>query len=148
MPDRSAAQAYKLPGTGFWLPRTFGEICSPMISGSASSDFRPTTPKLSFYAVHPEPKLFFERTNFSAKQSFVRLDRQPDQEAASAFNSPISWKSIGCRRRRRGYSSGFCRMMTLVPTGTRSYRSATSVLTSRKQPDETAVPIVSGRLVP
>ena len=50
----------------------------------------------------------------------VRLDRQPDQEAASAFNSPISWKSIGCRRRRRGYSSGFCRMMTLVPTGTRS----------------------------
>ena len=76
----------------------------------------------------------------------VRLDRQPDQEAASAFNSPISWKSIGCRS--RGYSSGFCRMMTLVPTGTRSYRSATSVLTSRKQPDETAVPIVSGRLVP
>ena len=54
----------------------------------------------------------------------------------------------GCRRRRRGYSSGFCRMTTLVPTGTRSYRSATSVLTSRKQPDETAVPIVSGRLVP
>ena len=30
----------------------------------------------------------------------VRLDRQPDQEAASAFNSPISWKSIGCRSRR------------------------------------------------
>ena len=25
----------------------------------------------------------------------VRLDRQPDQEAASAFNPPISWKSIG-----------------------------------------------------
>ena len=49
----------------------------------------------------------------------VRLDRQPDQDA-SAFNSPISWKSIGCRRRRRGYSSGFCRMMTLVPMGTRS----------------------------
>ena len=24
------------------------------------------------------------------------------------------------RRRRRGYSSGFCRMMTLLPTGTRS----------------------------
>jgi hypothetical protein len=27
----------KLPGTGFWLPRTFYEICGPMISGSASS---------------------------------------------------------------------------------------------------------------
>ena len=33
----------------------------------------------------------------------VRLDRQP-----------------GCGRRRRAYRSGFCRMMTLVPTGTRS----------------------------
>ncbi len=56
--------------------------------------------------------------------------------------------SIGCRRRRRSYSSGFCRIITLVPTGTRSYRSATSVLTSRKQPEDTAVPMVSGRLVP
>ena len=36
------------------------------------------------------------------------------------FSSPISGKWIGLKRRRRGYSSGFCRMMTLVPTGTRS----------------------------
>jgi hypothetical protein len=36
-PNRCAARAYKLPGTGFWLLRTFGEICGPMISGSASS---------------------------------------------------------------------------------------------------------------
>ena len=77
----------------------------------------------------PDPKKHrnsFQRPNGCQRslceigQSFVRLDRQPDQEAASAFNSPISRKSIGCRKRRRGYSSGFCRMMTLVPTGTRS----------------------------
>ena len=75
----------------------------------------------------------------------VRLDRQPDQEAPRHLTHqfPGNRSAVEC-----GYSSGFCRMMTLVPTGTRSYRSATSVLTSRKQPDETAVPIVSGRLVP
>ena len=32
----------------------------------------------------------------------------------------ILGKWIGFGRRRRDYSSGFCRMMTLVPTGTRS----------------------------
>jgi len=37
-----------------------------MISGSASSDFRPTTPKHSFYAVHAEPKLFFEPADVSS----------------------------------------------------------------------------------
>ena len=36
------------------------------------------------------------------------------------FNSPISEKLIGLGRRRRAYSSGFCRMMTLLPIGTRS----------------------------
>ena len=41
-----------------------------------------------------------------------------------------------------------CRTMTGVPTATRSYRSITSSLTRRKQPEETAWPIVSGALVP
>ena len=45
-------------------------------------------------------------------------------------------------------SAQFCRTMTWVPTGTRPNRSMTSSLTRRKQPDDTAWPIVSGALVP
>ena len=37
LPNLSAAHAYRLPGTGFSPPRPFGEMCRPMISGSAIS---------------------------------------------------------------------------------------------------------------
>ena len=40
------------------------------------------------------------------------------------------------------------RTTTLAPTGTRSYRSVTSALVMRMQPEDTLVPIVSGSLVP
>ena len=43
---------------------------------------------------------------------------------------------------------GVWRTTTLVPTGTRSNRSITSGLTSRKQPDDTDWPMVWGWLVP
>ena len=33
-PNRSAAQACRLPGTGFWLPRPFGEMWKPITPGS------------------------------------------------------------------------------------------------------------------
>src|ERR1700743_981873 len=48
----------------------------------------------------------------------------------------------------KNYNSGFCLMITWVPTGTRSKRSATSALTRRKQPEEILVPMVQGWLVP
>ena len=49
---------------------------------------------------------------------------------------------------RSRYISGFWRTTTLVPTGTRSNRSITSGLTSRKHPDDTDWPMVWGWLVP
>ena len=49
---------------------------------------------------------------------------------------------------RSNQSWAACRTTTLVPTGTRLKRSMTSGLTSRKQPEETAWPIVCGWLVP
>ena len=48
---------------------------------------------------------------------------------------------------RRG-ESRHCWIITFVPTGTRANRSVISSLTRRKQPDDTAWPIVSGGLVP
>lgn len=38
--------------------------------------------------------------------------------------------------------------ITFVPTFTRSYRSTTSLLVMRMQPDDTAAPIVSGSFEP
>src|ERR1700674_540046 len=52
------------------------------------------------------------------------------------------------RATSHGHISGCWRTITLVPSGMRSYRSITSGLTRRKHPDDTAVPMVCGALVP
>src|SRR5882757_5598174 len=46
--NRSAAHAYRLPATGRWLPRPFGEMCSPIMSGSAISAEKSCGSKNSF----------------------------------------------------------------------------------------------------
>ena len=56
--------------------------------------------------------------------------------------------SVWPDRRRGEVTTRYCCTITLVPTGTRSNRSMTSSLTRRKQPDDTACPMVSGALVP
>lgn len=75
--------------------------------------------------------------------------RVPFPRFAIAINLPAE-PAVQRRsqRRARRQSAGAWRMMTLVPTGTRLNRSATSELTSRKQPDDTAMPMVLGMLVP
>ena len=48
LPNLSAAHAYRLPGMGFSPPRPLGEMCSPMISGSAISAEKSEGSKNSF----------------------------------------------------------------------------------------------------
>src|SRR5712664_3077765 len=48
VPNRSAAHAYRLPATGRWLPRPFGEMCSPIMSGSPISAEKSWGSKNSF----------------------------------------------------------------------------------------------------
>ena len=67
-----------------------------------------------------------------------------DGDAASGKRTAASAGVPGIGRRTTVVGS----TITFAPSLTRSYRSTTSSLVSRIQPDETRFPIVSGLLVP
>ena len=131
-----------IEATGADIVATGNIGCITQIAGGAGMPIVHTVELLDWAYGGPKPNGFeraAEAIDAGPKQKGQRCHCGALPSLAAVRSDPL---------RCSGRPPRIYMTMTLVPTLTRSYRSTTSSLRRRMQPDETLVPIVHGALVP
>ena len=145
-------------GEQFALDAEYLRVMSPSAEVQGHSpDERKTVPgkrQVAILEVHPignyAVRLVFDDLHSTGIYSWdylLELGHERAHKWQDYLDELARARALSRRAGRRGIDRDYC-TITVVPTATRSYRSLMSSLVRRKQPDDTAWPMVSGSFEP